>query len=116
MDLILYLAGLIIGIAAFLYVYSLIADGKEKIKSPGSPKENSSPVQNVDTGTVAFRNRPALPPGTRVCPLCGSLLTKYEGLYASKVAERGSEKLMIMGCRYCYRDSEDPEKPKRSAM
>lgn len=115
MDVILYLAGLIIGIAAFLYVYALIADGKEKIKSLGSQKENA-PVQNVDTGAVAFRNRPALAPGTRICPLCGSSLTKYEGLYASKVTERGSEKLMIMGCRYCYRENEDPEKPKKSAI
>ncbi|HOP64603.1 MAG TPA: hypothetical protein PK358_01035 [Spirochaetota bacterium] len=115
MDILLYLAGLIIGIAAFLYVYSLISDGKEAIRKLGEPGEKP-PVQNIDTGTVAFRNRPALPPGTRICPLCGSSLTKYEGLYASKTIERGSEKLMIMGCRYCYRENEDPEKPKKSSI
>ncbi len=115
MDAVIYLAGLIIGIASFLYVYSLIADGREKLKDPGTPKQNV-PVQKMDSATVAFRNRPALPPGTRICPLCGSALTKYEGLYSSKVYERGSEKLMIMGCRYCYRDNEDPDKPKKSAI
>ena len=115
MSVLLYFAGLVIGIAAFLYVYALIADSKEKIKSLGSSKEPVS-VQNVDSGTIGFRNRPALAPGTRICPLCGSSLTKYEGLYASKVMERGSEKLIIMGCRYCYRENEDPEKPKKSTM
>ena len=115
MDALLYLAGLIIGIAAFLYVYSLIAEGREKLKSLNTPKQ-SAPVQKMDTGPVSLRNRPALPPGTRLCPLCGSSLTKYEGLYASKVFERGSEKLMIMGCRYCYREDGDPDKPKRSAL
>lgn len=115
MSAILYLAGLIIGVAAFLYVYTLIADGKEKIRSLGSSKENQ-PARKVETGTVAFRNRPALPPGTRICPLCGSSLTKYEGLYASKVFEKGGEKLMIMGCRYCYRENENPDRPKKSAM
>lgn len=115
MSILFYIAGLIIGIAAFLYVYALIADGKEKIKNLGSPKEAAS-VQKMETGTISFRNRPALAPGTRICPLCGSSLTKYEGLYASKVMERGSEKLIIMGCRYCYRENEDPEKPKKSAI
>jgi hypothetical protein len=114
MSVLLYFAGLVIGVAAFLYVYALIADGKEKIKT--SELLKNSPVQNVDSSTVSFRNRPALAPGTRICPLCGSSLTKYEGLYASKVMERGSEKLIIMGCRYCYRENENPEKPKKSAM
>ncbi len=115
MDIILYLSGLLIGIAVFLYMYSLISGGKEKIKNLSSPKENI-PIQRMDSGTVSFRNRPALPPGTRICPLCGSSLTKYEGLYASKTVERGKEKLMIMGCRYCYRENENPEKPKKSSM
>ena len=115
MDAIIYIAGLIIGVAAFLYVYSLVADGREKLKNPGTPKQDA-PVQKMDSGAVTLRNRPALPPGTRICPLCGSSLTKYVGLYASKVYERGSEKLMIMGCRYCYRENEDPDRPKRSAI
>jgi len=115
MDILIYFAGLLIGVAVFLYLYSIIAAGNEKIRNKKNPTIQQ-PAGKMESGTIAFRNRPALPPGTRVCPLCGSVLTKFEGLYASKVIDKKNVKLMIMGCRYCYKDSEDPEKPKKSMV
>lgn len=116
MSTFLYITGLIIGIAVFLYLLSLYEAGKEKIqtKTVSCDKENSEDSLNPDT--IAFRNRPAAAPGTRICPICGSSLTKYEGLYASKISHTTGTKLMIMGCRFCYRDKEIPDKPGKSAL
>ena len=115
MSILIYLTGLIIGIAAFLYIFSIIAAGNEKIKK-NKKTAAERPAVKMDGNGIAFRNRPSLPPGTRVCPLCGSALTKFEGLYASKVMDKANVKLMIMGCRYCYKDDEDPTRPKKSAI
>ncbi len=117
MSTFLYISGLLIGIAAFIYFLSLLESGKKTINSivNGDTKNNTaagSSGNEQDSGklnsdTIAFRNRPSLPPGTRVCPLCGSSLTKREGLYASRVYDKGNAKILIMGCRYCYKDEEN---------
>jgi hypothetical protein len=39
--------------------------------------------------------------------MCGSQLTKYEGLYASRINMTDSGKLMIMGCKYCYKEDKE---------
>jgi len=117
MSSILYIAGLLIGIAAFLYILTLMESGKKAVKNitSNSPEkrpdninspENSSDTK-IDSDEVSFRKRPPLLPGTRVCPLCGSTLTKREGLYASKVYDKDNAKILIMGCRYCYKDDEN---------
>ena len=115
MNIIIYFAGLLIGVASFIYLFSLIAAGNEKIKQIKSTKPQQ-PVKNMNSETVSFRNRPSLPPGVRVCPLCGSELTRYEGLYASKVIDKKNAKLLIMGCRYCYKEDEDPDRRKKSMI
>lgn len=108
MEVLLYFAGLVIGVTFFLYIYSLYNSAKEKLAAGGTSGENV-PEETVEPGTIGFRKRPALPPGTRICPVCGSSLTKYEGLYASRIDTADSSKIMIMGCRYCYKE-EDPGK------
>ena len=113
MNILIYFTGLLIGIAAFLYLFYIVTAGHKKIKNLKTPEEKQS-EQKMDSNGIAFRNRPALPPGTRVCPLCGSELTRFEGLYASKILDKNNAKLLIMGCRYCYKDDEDPVKPKKS--
>jgi len=113
MDILLYFAGLVIGVTVFLYILSTGRDAKEKFKGAGTPGQ---PVltDKVEPGTIAFRKRPSLPPGTRICPMCGSALTKYEGLYASRIDMADSSKIMIMGCRYCYKEDNAADAPEKA--
>ncbi|HOV09167.1 MAG TPA: hypothetical protein PK482_08660 [Spirochaetota bacterium] len=117
MSLLIYFAGLLIGVSIFLYLYSTIADKAERLKRPQSKNKTQSSQTIIQSNdTISFRKRPSLPPGTRICPLCGSSLTKYEGLYATKIKQNGTNKILIMGCRYCYKEDEDPLRPKKSSL
>lgn len=51
-----------------------------------------------------------------MCPLCRSKLSKYEALYAAPVVGDKDQKLMIYGCRYCYKNGEDPDTVKKSVI
>ncbi|HQO38921.1 MAG TPA: hypothetical protein PK986_00480 [Spirochaetota bacterium] len=108
MEIIFYFAGLLLGICVFVYIISMLQSAKDKISViKGRP---SKPSEKIEPGTISFRKRPALPPGTRICPMCGSQLTKYEGLYASRIDMTNSSKLMIMGCKYCYKEDNESVK------
>ena len=103
MSVFLFLTGLAIGISAFLYILSAVSDGMKKIQHPG--KNNVKNVkQNIEPDSIGFRGRFKVPPGSRICPLCGSELTKYEGLYATKIKDNSEYKILIMGCKYCFKD------------
>jgi hypothetical protein len=102
MPWLLYLAGLMIGAAVFFYLYSAIRSGKEKIDAYRGRKTPPAPTVNPDFIDYFSIKRS---PGTRLCPLCGRELTKYEALYASEVEEDGKKKILIHGCRYCYKET-----------
>ncbi len=104
MSALLYLVGLIIGATVFIYLYSSYQSGKEKLKEYREKKDPEAPSLNPDTVDY-FSIRRA--PGTRLCPLCGKELTKYESLYASETEEQGRKKILIHGCRYCYKEATD---------
>ncbi len=101
----LYIIGLILGAALFIYLYATYQSGKEKLKVRTKREDKPAPVVNPDFVDY-FRNK--RPPGARLCPLCGKELTRYEALYASQVEEKGKKTILIHGCRYCYK--EDPNK------
>jgi len=103
MSALIFILGLAIGITAFLYILSAISSGMNKINKSEAPA-NKIIKQSIEPDTIGFRGRKTLPPGTRICPLCGSELTKYEGLYASKITEKNENKILIMGCKYCFKD------------
>ena len=103
MSALIFIAGLAIGISAFLYILSAISGGMNKVKNPGKANGKIT-KQNIQPEITGFKGRKTVPPGTRVCPLCWSELTKYEGLYASKVIDKSETKILIMGCRYCFKD------------
>lgn len=105
MEIIFYFAGLLLGICVFIYMLSMLQSAKDKIS--GIKGRAPVPSEKIEPGTISFRKRPALPPGTRICPMCGSQLTKYEGLYASRIDMTNSSKLMIMGCKYCYKEDKE---------
>jgi len=112
MSALLYIAGLVIGVTAFIYLVSLLNDGKEKIKEATEKKKDNG---GEDKGDAPF-SAETIPPGERICPLCRSSLSKYEALYAAPVAGDKEQKLMIYGCRYCYKDDENPEEKKKSIL
>ena len=102
MNLVIFIMGLIIGITAFFYMLSVISEGIKKVQK--KPNKSRATEQTIAPENIGFRNRRLIPPGNRVCPLCCSELTKYEGLYATKIFENGEKKILIMGCKYCFKD------------
>ncbi len=99
----MYLIGLIIGATIFIYLYSSYQSGKQKLKEKRERK--NPPVPSVNPDLVDYFSIKRAP-GTRLCPLCGKELTKYEVLYASETEEKGRRKILIHGCRYCYKENE----------
>ena len=111
MSIFIYLLGLAIGVIAFLYILSAYDKGKKTIKGITGTPENS-----VKPEEVKFNKFAARAPGTRMCPLCRSELSKYEALYASKEKNADGEKILIHGCRYCYKPDEEKSLPRKSDM
>jgi hypothetical protein len=107
MSAILYLIGLIIGATVFIYLYSSYQSGKEKLQEMRGQKKTPSPSVNPER--VDYFNIPRAP-GTRLCPLCGKELSKYEALYASETEEEGKKKILIHGCKYCYKEKAEEKK------
>lgn len=117
MTALIYIAGFLIGAAVFLYFLSIFQSGAEKLakmrKETAAPDPEATP-EKVDTG--GFRRNPGRAPGVRMCPLCNSELTKYEALYASKFKAAGEIKILIYGCRYCYKPEKDSDAPRKSDL
>lgn len=121
MSILLYAAGLIIGLTVFLWLLSAYESGKEKMRQmmqkpapgpgPGARQEAATEMRNEE---VEFAQPQRRPPGKRICPLCSTPLQKYEALYAGHVESPSGNKILIFGCRYCYRPDEDPDEEKRS--
>ncbi|GAB4219930.1 MAG TPA: hypothetical protein PL059_06215 [Spirochaetota bacterium] len=110
-ETILYILSFGAGIAVFLYLLSLYHHIKERPKP-----DNKQPAQKVTQDKIQFKSQPVNEPvhlKERTCPVCGSKLSKYEALYASKIV-KDSTKILIYGCRYCYKPQEDPDKKKKS--
>jgi 3-dehydroquinate synthase class II len=99
----IFIIGLLIGISAFLYLYWIITEGRKKISKLFSEKDKAV-KEYVEPENIGFRGIRSISPGERICPLCGSILTKYEGLYATKIIENSEKKILIMGCKYCFKD------------
>jgi len=103
MTAIIYILGLAIGISAFLYVTQVVQSGKDKLKSKKNVKQNSkTPKKN--TPQISNNKTLQIPPGERMCPICRSYLEKWEPLYSSKTNNNGEAKILIHGCKYCYKD------------
>jgi len=114
MSILLYMAGLLIGLVLFLYILSLYNSGKEKIQIvTGKRQPRPKPRADLPAGSLSFAS---IPPGERMCPLCRSKLTKYEALYASRMKTSDGDKIFIHGCRYCYKPDEDPDQARKSTL
>lgn len=100
MSFFLYLTGLAGGAALFIYIISLYGHGKSKLTAPKKAVARQSEGDAVQAPQPIF----TVPPGERLCPLCRTILTKREALYASRISLNSTNKLLILGCRYCYKE------------
>lgn len=116
MSTLFYFVGFLAGVAIFLYIYSLYHSGKDaimrKVSGDDTGRGNAEKI-SVEPGSIAYRTLQAYP-RERVCPLCGAVLSQYEALYASRLDMNGGSKIMIYGCRFCYKPDEDPEEKKKN--
>lgn len=107
-----YLVGFIIALAVFLYALNAYESGKAKLKArKGGPGARTGKRAGTVEPRDIFLRKPRSHPGERLCPLCGSALTKYEALYAAPVKNGDDTKILILGCRYCYKDEDANENP-----
>lgn len=104
MENLLYLAGLIIGIALFLYALSFYEESKEKIKKRLSDNREVS----INPQVISYQDKQEFP-RERFCPICRAVLTRFEALYAFQIEDENEKKIMIYGCRYCYRPDKESE-------
>lgn len=114
MNILIFIAGLVIGVSVFVYLLNTYERGKAKFKEI---RQGKTPRQepSVTPGNIAVTTNLRRAPGERMCPLCRSSLSKYEALYATQVDTKWGPKIMIYGCRYCYKPDEDPDQVKKSA-
>ncbi|HOS38954.1 MAG TPA: hypothetical protein PLG31_04415 [Spirochaetota bacterium] len=117
MEYVFYAIGLLVGVLAFLYMVSLYEAGKSKVREIITPdRERGANAVQINPSAVTVNNAVGRHPGERICPLCGSVLTKYEALYATFIDTEGDRRLLIHGCRYCHRPDEKPEEKKKSDL
>jgi len=112
MEYFLYFIGFVAGVAIFLYLFSLVEDSREKFQKRGTTPVSTTkkPAQQPENDETSVRTYTF--PRERICPLCGASLTKYEALYASQVKEGENKKILIYGCKYCYKPDEDSQQRK----
>ncbi len=110
MSALLYIVGLLIGAAVFFYLYSTYQSGKDAVKKIVK-KNDGEPEPSVSPKNVSYRKHYlGRAPGDRMCPLCGTILTKYDALYAAKSDSPSGEKILIYGCRHCYKEEKKESK------
>jgi hypothetical protein len=117
MDILLTIAGLIIGISVFLYAVSFIDIGKRRLRAAhsrtgtqtthASPDRSSGSIRYTSPPATRQKSITALPEelkdmiAHRTCPMCAHVLTRDEPLYASNVTIGKVRKVVIYGCSYC---------------
>jgi len=106
MNLLFYLLGLLIGVAVFFYVLSLYHSGADALAARRAGKDGKNENVEIDAASLAMRV-PQVYPRDRVCPLCRAVLTKYEVLYATRHETPEGARILIHGCRYCYRPGDE---------
>jgi len=105
MSYLLHIVGFVIGIALFLYLLSLYEGMKERRKGPRRQEKAGGPM-HVEPESI-FHRKWKKAPGERICPLCGSTLTQFEALYATPLKDPLGTKILILGCRHCYKTGDE---------
>lgn len=112
MSTLFYFIGFLAGVAVFLYIYSLYHSGKDAIMRKVNGSGTAEKI-SIEPGSIEYSSVQSYPREKR-CPLCGAVLSQYEALYASRLEMNAGSKIMIYGCRFCYKPDEDPEEKKKN--
>ncbi len=83
-------AGAVLALAIFLYLYSLHPE--ERFARKQIKREVREGIEQEDDGSM----RP------RFCPVCGHPLKPGEFIYAEIIHAEPHDKVIIKGCKYCY--------------
>jgi len=105
-NVLVYLIGLLIGAAVFFYFLSLYHSGSDALAARRAAGKRTDKGMEMDAAALDPAPQQVYP-RERICPLCAAVLTKYEVLYASRVEMPEGAKILIHGCRYCYRPGEE---------
>ena len=113
MSILLYVVGVAIGVSVFLYFLHALDSGKKKIMRISASEKTVTArpsTKNTSAGREQqFSSLKKAHPGERICPLCGSVLTRHEPLYASRYERGNAKKILIHGCRYCFKPEKSDE-------
>ncbi len=104
MSFLLGLAGIIIGVVIFLNFLSAGNDARAILQSARKkPQPGSDTPPVFDAGKVLRKSAGVARP--RICPVCGTALTRSEYLIAALEPEPGDgrkRQAHIYGCPHCY--------------
>jgi|YNPMSStandDraft_1061717.scaffolds.fasta_scaffold33151_2 ABC-type antimicrobial peptide transport system permease subunit len=103
MNTFLVIIGILIGVILFLYLLSEYHTIKDKIEL----KEVDIEKENFNETESKKRENKNSEQGLkkRFCPLCGSELGENDSIYAEMYEGESRPKVIIHGCRYCYKPS-----------
>ncbi|MDA3900416.1 MAG: hypothetical protein PF637_07840 [Spirochaetes bacterium] len=116
------LAGIIVAVFVFIYILSAIDEGKRKFREITDPFEIPGksdyrvPGESVPGAVVTLKRNAAVDSLSeeqkemipkRYCPVCMSVLTRDQPLYAGNTERDGRRTILIYGCQHCYRKSAD---------
>lgn len=111
MSAVFYLLGLLLGAAAFFYILSLYHSGADALAA--RKKEKQDGKIELDPSIMEIISRQAYP-RERICPLCKAVLTGDDVLYATRVEKPLGPKILIHGCRFCYRPPGNEQEKKNT--
>lgn len=90
--------GVLMALAFYLHFITKINEKEDKFKDADIEVDEKNKIhtkeKNKDTGLKK-----------RICPLCHSFLEKHESLYAEMYEGEIRPKVIIHGCKYCYKPS-----------
>ena len=96
----------LIGLAISLIVFLNMLSAKDTVRNLG-PKDRKKfdPPGGVDVRRYMENSKDIQGPRPRICPLCGTMLSQEDFLYAALEPEPDGPRkrqARIYGCRYCF--------------
>lgn len=104
MSALVYLLGLLLGAAVFFYILSLYHSGVDALAARKKEKRDGRIELDPMLAEIVSRQ---VYPRERICPLCKAILTGDDVLYATRVEQPMGPKILIHGCRFCYRQKRE---------
>ena len=99
MGLIFIFLGVLISVAIYLYFINKLHESEDRSKKEevDVEAEEKEPIKTKEEKPEGLK--------PRFCPLCNSSLVKHDSIYAEMYKGEQRPKVVIHGCRYCYKPS-----------